>query len=80
MSIADGGHDGDGEEQGIGEEPVLVPALHLPVVVQILRRAHNLCSQAVQVFTHLVREQASVMDTARDWQLEVRPSHSKLSH
>ena len=71
MSIADGGHDGDGEEQGVGEEPVLVPALHLPIVVQILRCAHNLCSQAVQVFTHLVKEQAIVMDTARDWQLEV---------
>ena len=80
MSIADGGHDGDGEEQGVGEEPVLVPALHLTVVVQILRCAHNLGCQAVQVFTHLVREQAIAINTERDWQLEAPPSHSKLSH
>ena len=54
MSIADGGHDGDGEEEGVGEEPVLAPALHLPVVVEVLRCTHNLGRQAMQVFIHLV--------------------------
>ena len=54
MPVADGGHDGDGEEQGVGEEPVLAPALHLSVVIVVLRSADDLGRQAVQICTHLI--------------------------
>ena len=55
MAIADGCHDGDGEQKGIWEVPVPAPALHLTVIVEVLGSAHYLSSQSVEVSLYLTR-------------------------
>lgn len=53
MAIPDGGHDGDGEEKGVGHGPVVVPALPLPVVVELLDGVDDGLNEGVQVSVHL---------------------------
>ena len=54
MAVADGRHDGDREEEGVGEVPVLGPALHLAVVVEVVGGGDDLVDEAAEVGVYLV--------------------------
>ena len=43
------GHDWDGEEEGIGESPGILPALNLPVVADLTDCSHHEVDEVVQV-------------------------------
>ena len=53
MAIAYGGHDGDGEEESVGEGPSLGPGVHLSIIVKIGSGINHLLYKSMYVYLNL---------------------------
>ena len=56
VAVAHSGHDGHGEQQRVGEGPVVVPGLHLAVVAVVAGCLHDLGDVLVEVALNLLHE------------------------
>ena len=59
VAVANGCHDGDGEQQNIGEGPLVAPPLHLPIIALGLSSFHQLGDVQTEVALHLLLEPGS---------------------
>ena len=56
VAVADGCHDGDGEQQNIWEGPFVAPSLHLSIIALGLSSFHELPNVQSEVPLHLSME------------------------
>ena len=49
VSVSNDGHDGDGEEDGVGRAPLLVPPVDRPVVLRLRLGLQHVLNEVLQV-------------------------------